>query len=121
MDEIIASQNSNIIEEYKAKYSTNLSTETHNERQVHRILAGKTYFDVYNELLSKLTYLDNEILNKDYFLTLRDALEKAEISPIVDIYWVRDIEHSTRKIKPDGSIQQLFQGRNPNAASPLYY
>ena len=48
-------------------------------------------------------------------------MEKSEISPIVDVYWVRDIEHSTRKIKPDGSIQQLFQGRNPNAASPLYY
>ena len=121
MEESIASQNANIIEEYKEKYVTALTTETHNARQVHRILAGETYSDVYEELLSKLYYLDDEILNKDYFLTLKYALEKADISPVVDLYWVRDIEHSTRKIKPDGSIQQLFQGRNPNIESPLYY
>lgn len=119
--EEIAIHNTKIIEEYKTKYASELTTETHNARQIHRILSGKIYFDVYEELLSKLSYLNNEILNKDYFLTLRDALEKAGISPEVDVYWVRDIEHSTRKIKPDGSIQQLFQGRNPNAASPLYY
>lgn len=117
----IAIHNTKIIEEYKTKYASELTTETHNARQIHRILSGKIYFDVYEELLSKLSYLNNEILNKDYFLTLRDALEKAGISPEVDVYWVRDIEHSTRKIKPDGSIQQLFQGRNPNAASHLYY
>lgn len=121
MDESIAHQNTETIKAYRANHITELTTETHNARQVHKILAGQAYTDVYENLLSKLCYLDDEILNKDYFLTLRDALEKADISPVVDLYWVRDVEYSTRKIKQDGSIQQLFQGRNPNTASPLYY
>lgn len=121
MEETIASQNRTVIEEYKAIYSSELTTEMHNAWQVHRILSGKAYTDVYEKLLSKLYYLDNEILNREYFQTLKEALEKEKLSPVVDIYWVRDVEHSTRKIKPDGSIQQLFQGRNPNTESPFYY
>lgn len=72
-------------------------------------------------MLSKLAYVDGEILNKRYFSLLDEALEKLELDPVVDIYWVRDEEHSTRKILADGSVQQLFQGRNPNLSSPLYY
>ena len=121
IEQSIASQNAATIEEYKNLHIEELSTEEYNERQVHRILAAQSFVKVYEELLSKLLYLDEEILNKEYFLTLRDALEKEELSPIVDLYWIRDEEHSTRKINPDGTIQQLFQGRNPNRSSPLYY
>lgn len=121
MEQSIASQNAITIDEYKNLYIDDLLTETHNARQVHKILEGQSLNEVYEGLLSKLLYLDEEFLNKEYFLTLRDALEKEELNPIVDLYWVRDEEHSTRKIKPDGSIQQLFQGRNPNISSPLYY
>ena len=52
---------------------------------------------------------------------LDEALVKLDLNPVVDIYWVRDREHSTRKILSDNSVQQLFQGRNPNISSPLYY
>ena len=44
-----------------------------------------------------------------------------ELNPAVDVYWVRDEHHSSRKINDDFSIQQLFQGRNPNIASANYY
>lgn len=121
MDRNISSKNRSIIEEYKILHGDELSTEKHNERQVHRVLSNQSFAQVYEELLSKLIYLNEEILNREYFMTLRGALEKEELSPIVDLYWVRDEEHSTRKIKNDGSIQQLFQGRNPNISSPLYY
>ena len=73
-------------------------------------------------MLSKLAYRSDEILNWDYFATLQAALEKRELAPIVDVVWVRDLEeHSKRKINDDESIQQLFQGRNPNVSSPMYY
>ena len=53
---------------------------------------------------------------------LDGILEQLKINPLTDIYWVRDTAaHSTRKINEDDSIQQLFQGRNPNVASPTYY
>lgn len=121
MDDNIASVNTVIINEYKESHSTELIEEHHNAVQVHKVLAGQTYDAVFKELLSKICYLEDEILNKDYFGVLKSALEKLDIKPIVDVYWIRDVEHSTRKINSDGSIQQLFQGRNPNAASPFYY
>ncbi len=48
-------------------------------------------------------------------------MKKCEVDPEVDLVWVRDEEHQERKILEDGSIQQLFQGRNPNVNSATYY
>ena len=121
MERDSAFNNMKIIEEYKTRYASELITETHNARQVHRVLSARAFSSVYEELLSKLYYLDDEILNNEYFSTLEEALDKFEMKPLVDVYWVRDVEYSTRKINSDGSIQQLFQGRNPNTSSPLYY
>ena len=120
-DEEISNENIDMIEQFKTDNALYLKTESHNQVQIHRVLNNQTFDSVYSELLSKLHYLPNEILNKQYFSLLRSALEKLELNPIVDIYWVRDITHSTRKIESDGSVQQLFQGRNPNTSSPLYY
>lgn len=85
------------------------------------MLQSLPFAEVYSDLLSKLSFLSEEILGKKFFDQLNEALSKIEKNPVVDIYWVRDIEHSTRKISEDGSIQQLFQGRNPNISSPTYY
>ncbi|MBR0542032.1 MAG: hypothetical protein IJK26_07495 [Clostridia bacterium] len=120
-DETIANENIKIIEEFKSDNALQLKTESHNQVQIHRVLNNQSYEYVFDNLLSKLQYLPNEILNKHYFSLLKSALEKLELNPDVDIYWVRDINHSTRKIESDGSVQQLFQGRNPNTSSPLYY
>ena len=120
-DEETAKNNDKIIESFKNENASKLTTESHNAVQIHRVLSGQSFNEVYLNLLSKLFYLPNEILNKRYFCVLNSALEKLELNPNVDIYWVRDISHSTRKIEADGSIQQLFQGRNPNVSSAMYY
>lgn len=116
-----AFSNKEIIDRYRSVHAAFLKTEQHNSIQVHKVLSGQNYTTVYDELLSKIYYLDEETLNDDYFLTLRNALEKRNMNPEVDVYWVRDVVHSTRKIDSDGSIQQLFQGRNPNTRSENYY
>lgn len=121
MDSAAAKRNRNTIEEYKSKHSSELITEKHNPRQIHKLLKGLSFFTVYSQLLSKLDYYEDEIVNKSYFEMLNEALEKLKLNPIVDLCWVRDVDHSTRKINADNSIQQLFQGRNPNVTSPLYY
>lgn len=69
----------------------------------------------------RLKYTNNEVLNKEFFETLNAALKKLELNPAVDIVWTRDFEHQKRKINSDGTIQQLFQGRNPNVSSSTYY
>ena len=120
-DSQTVADNTAVISEFRQARCGDISFERHNKVQVHAVLGKQSYRVVYDELLSKLAYVDGEILNKRYFSLLDEALEKLELDPAVDIYWVRDEEHSTRKILADGSVQQLFQGRNPNLSSPLYY
>ena len=64
---------------------------------------------------------EEENLGKEFFSSLNEALAKLELEPDVDLVWIRDDDHQKRKIKDDGSIQQLFQGRNPNVSSSTYY
>ncbi len=116
-----AVDNHAVIGAYRATHESELISDYHNPTQTHKILRGQTFASVFDNLLSKMTYVDGEILNKQYFATLKEALEKLELNPIVDLYWIRDVDHSTRKINQDGTIQQLFQGRNPNTSSPQYY
>lgn len=121
MDKDISDSNTAIISEFRTKRTDQLVIEHHNAVQVHAVLQSLPFAEVYSDLLSKLSFLSEEILGKKFFDQLNEALSKIEKNPVVDIYWVRDIEHSTRKISEDGSIQQLFQGRNPNISSPTYY
>lgn len=120
-DKQIAAANAAVISEFRQARCGSITMERHNKVQVHSVLSNQNYHILYEELLSRLAYVDGEILNKRYFSMLDEALVKLELDPAVDIYWVRDEEHSTRKILADGSVQQLFQGRNPNLSSPLYY
>ncbi len=120
-DKQIAAVNATVISEFRQARCGSITMERHNKVQVHAVLSNQNYHILYEELLSKLAYVDGEILNKRYFSLLDEALVKLELDPAVDIYWVRDEERSTRKILADGSVQQLFQGRNPNLSSPLYY
>lgn len=120
-DKQTAASNATVISEFRQARCSSITMERHNKVQVHAVLSNQNYHVLYEELLSKLAYIDDEILNKRYFSLLNEALKKLKLNPTVDIYWVRDEEHSTRKILADGSVQQLFQGRNPNLSSPLYY
>lgn len=119
-DQIVL-QNTAAIAEYKDKYKGLLTMQKHNSVQVHRILANQQYVQVYEELLSKLQFSSKEMLDGKFFAELNDALIKLQLDVPVDVFWIRDIEHSTRKIGEDYSIQQLFQGRNPDISSPFYY
>jgi hypothetical protein len=121
MDRTMANQNTHVLLKFREKYNQLVTTERYNKVQVHAIIRNIKYQLVYAELLANLSYLNKEILDGQYFAVLNEALNKLNLSPLVDIYWVRDIEHSTRKINDDGSIQQLFQGRNPNISSSSYY
>ncbi|SDB57915.1 Z1 domain-containing protein [Ruminococcaceae bacterium FB2012] len=120
-DREIVNQNADVIAKYRQHYAELLQEQKHNSVQVHMVLEGQQYGQVYSELLDKIQFANNEILDKQFFAQLNDALIKLELDIPVDVYWIRDINHSTRKIREDYTIQQLFQGRNPNPSSPLYY
>jgi hypothetical protein len=121
MDERLANANHFILNSFREKHALSIEFESHNSVQVHATLCCQSFYTLYNEVLSKMYYSAEEVLNKEYFSILNEALKKLELNPAVDLVWVRDVLHSTRKINSDGTIQQLFQGRNPNVKSPTYY
>ena len=117
-----ATRNKKIIDEFRSEKSNDITVEQYNPSQIHAVLKSQNYHEIFNKVLSKLYYRENEILNLEFFQLLDDILEQLKINPLTDIYWVRDTaEHSKRKINEDESIQQLFQGRNPNVSSSTYY
>ncbi len=121
MDKSVSEKNTDIIASFRKDHKDKIVIEQYNSVQIHAVLRSLSYVTVYNELLSRLTFSNDEILGNKFFSLLNDALAKTKQNPEVDVYWVRDTEHSTRKIDVDGTIQQLFQGRNPNVSSPTYY
>ncbi|MCQ4022103.1 MULTISPECIES: Z1 domain-containing protein [unclassified Ruminococcus] len=119
--ELDAEFNKQIIMKYRNDNKDLVITEKYNPVQIHAIIRNQSFFDLCEKVLFDLKYADGEILNKEYFELLYEALRKLKLNPEIDIVWVRDKEHSIRKINEDGTIQQLFQGRNPNTSSPSYY
>lgn len=109
-DKQIAADNSSEISSFRSCNQSNIIMEEHNTRQKHAVLPGKKYSEVYNDLLSKMHFLNGEILDVKFFHKLYEALNTIGIDPVIDVYWIRDVEPSKRKIKDDGTIQQLFQG-----------
>ena len=121
MNEEFAKKNESIISEFRSKRAKSVVEDRRNQYHVHAVLQNLSFSIVYSELLSKLFFEEKEILGTRFFSQLNEALQKIQNPPLVDLYWVRDTLHSTRKIAEDGSIQQLFQGRNPNISSDSYY
>lgn len=121
MDPLLADKNSKFIATFRESHESELTLEVHNPVQTHAVLKGQTYHELFTQILSHLHFCENEVLNASLLRELDEAFHKLGIQPIVDVYWMRDAEHQTRQINNDGSIQQLFQGRNPNLSSPTYY
>lgn len=121
MDQFLADKNTRLLESFRTPHEPELSVEQHNSVQKHAVLKGQTYHTLFVELLSHFHFCPDEVLNTSLLAGLDEAFQKLKIQPAVDVYWIRDIEHQTRQINDDGSIQQLFQGRNPNLSSPTYY
>ena len=103
-DKLAAAGNEKIINNFRDMHVESITIEKHNSIQEHAVLTGLNYHTVYDEMLSKLKYLDQEVLNLNYFSLLEEALTKLELSPEIDIYWVRYVNRSTRKILDDGSV-----------------
>lgn len=120
-DEDVAKENTDIIFEYRKKHKDEIEIIEYNAVQKHAFLRCRKYSELYSEVLSKMKTPEEENLGKEFFSSLNEALAKLELEPDVDLVWIRDDDHQKRKIKDDGSIQQLFQGRNPNVSSSTYY
>lgn len=87
----------------------------------HMVLRDMNFFELKQQVLNSWTFSSEDAIDKAFFDKLEEALIKSNITPVIDIYWMRDTAHETRTLKNGNEINQLFQGRNPNPNSPTYY
>lgn len=121
LDQSISNENCKVISDFRSTHQGKIRLEQHTSTQIHAILEDISYNNVYNELLSKLQFHPSEIVSISFFLKLYEAMKKLGLNPFVDVLWLRDKRETTRKINEDETIQQFFQGRNPNLQSAEYY
>lgn len=114
-------QNDLIIKHFRNINNNELEKHIINQNDFHMILKNKKYNQIYQDILSKLNYPENEVLNDKYFRNLDEVFNKSGFQPSVDLVWIRDEKKSRRKIESGNEVQQLFQGRNPDISSKNYY
>lgn len=87
----------------------------------HKLLKDIPYNWLLNNLIKKLYFPTKGRTNADFFALLQMAFEDMKETPLIDVMWVRHASGEKRTIYEDGSINQLFQGRNPNTSADNYY
>ena len=114
--------NLNKISEFRKNYAANLEPRNYNEvNQQHTIVKGLDYFDLCDMLLYNLKYPLDSHVDDNLFKSISEILKKANITPEIDVIWIRDGHGEERALREDGQIKQLFQGHNPNRSSATYY
>lgn len=114
--------NTHILNTLKNDLSSNIVEKMYNGGNIHKLVKDVNYLWLYSNVLNSLRYKPDDILNQKLFYALNEILAKTPtLKPTIDLMWIRDYQHETRTIAYDGTIAQLFQGRNSNLSSPTFY
>lgn len=122
LNESDAILNAGIFNQIKAEHNADIIEKQYNGGNLHKLIKNVNYYWLYDNVLNKLKYDSNEMLDLRMFYSIKEVLAKTPgLSPAIDLLWIRDIQHETRALKGDNSVEQLFQGRNSNLNSPTFY
>jgi len=120
-DKNAAQLNIDAITTYRTAYAGQIESRSYNGVNQHSIVKGLDYFSLCDNLLYNLTYPGNSHVDIGFFRKINEVLKKANITPEIDVIWIRDGHGEERTLREDGQINQLFQGHNPNRSSATYY
>lgn len=114
-------KNDRLLIEYRNNNLSDLQNVRYPGVNDHVVLKNINFFEFKKKVLNNWVFPNDNSIDKIFFDNLEEALEKSNICPIVDIFWIRDTTHETRTLKDDDKINQLFQGRNSDQSSQKYY
>ena len=121
LDKGISHKNDDLVTAFKNQHLSSMEQLNYKGVNKHNIIRGIDYFTLNDILLRQLNYPSESRVDIDFFNILDTVLRKIDVSPIVDVVWIRDGVGEERSLRPDGQINQLFQGHNPNRSSETYY
>ena len=120
-DKNIVQRNLDAIAAFRTTYDTQIESRSYNGVNQHNIVKGLNYFSLCENLLYNLIYPTNSHIDENLFRKISEVLKKANITPEIDVMWIRDGYGEERTLRADGQINQLFQGHNPTQSSATYY
>jgi hypothetical protein len=120
-DKDAVQRNLDAISAFRTTYAAQIEPRNYHGVQQHNIVKGLEYFTLCDNLLCNLAYPSDSLVDANLFRKISEVLKKANITPEIDVMWIRDGHGETRTLREDGQINQLFQGHTPNIDSSKYY
>lgn len=117
-DEDYARSNKNILNQFRENNKSRLQTVSQHSGAPFIILRDADYFSVYSELLEKFMFPETSKLNKGILAKLYQLLKDKNLSPNIDVIWMRDGKNSRHPVNKETKIiSNYFVGRNPKDLS----
>lgn len=117
-DEDYARSNKNILNQFRENNKSRLQTVSQHSGAPFIILRDADYFSVYSELLEKFMFPETSKLNKGILAKLYQLLKDKNLSPDIDVIWMRDGKTSRHPVNKETKIiSNYFVGRNPKDLS----
>ncbi|MDY3131392.1 MAG: Z1 domain-containing protein [Treponema sp.] len=117
-DEDYARSNKNILNQFRENNKSRLQTISQHSGAPFIILRDADYFSVYSELLEKFMFPETSKLNKGILEKLYQLLKDKNLSPNIDVIWMRDGKTSRHPVNKETKIiSNYFVGRNPKDLS----
>lgn len=107
-----ANFNMELLEDFKIKHSNNHFIKDYKGDNKHLYIYDVKLSDFLENVLNKFKFSDNEMDYAGYLNKLSELIKKKGFVELIDLVWVRIHTNEKRKILEDGSIQQLFRGRD---------
>lgn len=117
-DEAYTKSNINIINRYKKDNEQQLQTINQRNGAPFVILQNADYFSVYSKFLEKFIFPEASKLNQGILAKLYQLLKYKNLTPNIDVIWMRDGKTSKHPVNNETKIiSNYFVGRNPKDLS----
>ncbi len=111
-DEEKAVSNMNLLEAFRQRHLKKGSVKDYRGINRHFYIYDVKMSDFLNDVMDKFKFCDKEMNYTDYLRGIELFIHKGKLDDLIDIVFVRFEKKEERKILEDGSIQQLFRGRD---------
>lgn len=107
-----ANFNMELLEKFKLNHPNKNVIKDYKGNNQHLYIYDIKLTEFLTDVLEKFNFMSNEMDYAGYLNKLDNLIQKKGLDDYIDIVWVRIHENETRKIYEDGSIQQIFRGRD---------